>query len=380
MTLNTLIFSNELKHRLARHLAFWLIFSLHFVIQNLMIGGPGEAKTSRTFMQSFFHFLYFLPVYLLATYLFIQVLLPRFFFRRKYAVFFTSFLLLFAVQFIAIYYAGLLYINQTTGVPFRQITFNANKYHAIVDGMFVPFMLLGIAAGIKFSKKWFLQQRENEKLSRQKLATELQLLKTSIHPRFLFHSLHTVEKNIDNSSVESPALILKLSDLLSYILYENEQNWVPLEKELEIIRCYINLEEKSYEEKLLFKTEFPENTTGKYIVPFLLLSIIENCFEYFFETAQEEPLLTLTIRINENVLHFQLFFSRSFNEITETGFPDEKFLFLQKQLQNQYPGLHHVEISSNAERISIDLKLPLYSGDLIDIKKHVTVNEERAIV
>ena len=345
-----------------------------------MIGGPGEAKTSRTFMQSFFHFLYFLPVYLLATYLFIQVLLPRFFFRRKYVVFFTSFLLLFAVQFIAIYYAGLLYINQTTGAPFRQITFNENKYHAIVNGMFVPFMLFGISAGIKFSKKWFLQQRENEKLSSQKLATELQLLKTSIHPRFLFHSLHTVEKNIDNSSVESPALILKLSDLLSYILYENEQNWVPLEKELEIIRCYINLEEKSYEDKLLFKTEFPKNTAGKYIVPFLLLSIIENCFEYFFETAQEEPLLTLTIRINENVLHFQLFFSRSFNEITETGFPDEKFLFLQKQLQNQYPGLHHVEISSNAERISIDLKLPLYSGDLIDIKKHVTVNEERAIV
>ena len=128
MTLNTLIFSNELKHRLARHLAFWLIFSLHFVIQNLMIGGPGEGKTSRTFMQSFFHFLYFLPFYLLATYLFIQVLLPRFFFRRKYAVFCISFLLLFALQFIAIYYAGLLYINHTSGTPISKITFNANKY------------------------------------------------------------------------------------------------------------------------------------------------------------------------------------------------------------------------------------------------------------
>ena len=344
-----------------------------------MIGGPGEAKTSRTFMQSFFHFLYFLPVYLLATYLFILVLLPRFFFRRKYAVFCISFLLLFAVQFIAIYYSGLLYINQTTGAPFRQITFNANKYHAIVDGMFVPFMLLGIAAGIKFSKKWFLQQRENEKLSSQKLATELQLLKTSIHPRFLFHSLHTVEKNINNSSEQSPALILQLSDLLSYILYENEQNWVPLEKELEIIRCYINLEEKSYGDNLFFKTEFPENTTGKFIVPFLLLSLIESSFEYFFETTQKEPLLTLTIRINENVLHYQLYFSRPLNDKTGTCLPDEKFPSLQKQLQRQYPGLHHLEISIDTERISIDLKLPLFSEDLIDIKKHVTVNERPAI-
>ena len=155
-------------------------------------------------------------------------------------------------------------------IPYEKITFSVNKYHAIVDGMFVPFMLFGIAAGIKFSKKWYMQQRENEKLAKQKLATELQLLKTSIHPRFLFHSLHTVQHHIDNSSEQSPALILELSDLLSYILYEKDESWVELAKELEIIQHYINLEEKGLEDNLLFKTEFPENTEGKFIVPFLL--------------------------------------------------------------------------------------------------------------
>ena len=80
-----------------------------------------------------------------------------------------------------------------------------------------------------------LQQRENERLAKQKLATELQLLKTSIHPRFLFHSLHTVQRYINNSPSQSSALILELSDLLSYVLYEKDENWVELEKELEII-------------------------------------------------------------------------------------------------------------------------------------------------
>jgi len=331
-----------------------------------MIGGPGEGKTSRTFLQSFSHFLYFLPIYLLSTHLFIEVLLSKFLFKRRYTAFSISFLLLFFINFIAVYYAGELYLNQVRKLPFDQISFNANKYHAIVDGLFVPFMLFGIAAGIKFSKKWYLQQRENERLTKQKLATELQILKTSIHPRFLFHSLHTVQQHINNSSAQSPALILQLSDLLSYILYEKDEHWVPVEKELEVINGYIKLEEKSFGDGLVFKTEFPENTEGKFIVPFLLLSIVEKSFEYFFETGQMQPLLTLIIRVNENTLHFQLSFSRPDDKSIDNIMPDEKFFSLQKQLQIQYPGLHHLLVTLDTESISLDLKLPLYSGDLIN--------------
>src|SRR5437773_5722052 len=157
MTRNNFIFSNQPKHRLARHLAFWVLFSLHFIIQNLMIGGPGEGKTSRTFFESASHFLYFLPIYLISTYFFTEVLLSKFLFRQRYVAFSFSFLALFILNFIAVYYAGMVYLHNASHLPFNQISFNANKYHAIVDGLFVPFTLFGIAAGIKFSKKWLLQ-------------------------------------------------------------------------------------------------------------------------------------------------------------------------------------------------------------------------------
>src|SRR5215203_2817988 len=371
MNTHEFIFSNEPKYRIGRHLVFWILFSLHFIIQNLMIGGPGEARTSRTFLESASHFLYFLPIYLLSTYFFIEVLLPGFLFKQRYTAFVSSFLLLFIVSFIAIYYAGVLYLHNATAKPYGQIDFKANKYHAIVDGLFVPFMLFGIAAGIKFSKKWFLQQRENEKLAKQKLATELQLLKTSIHPRFLFHSLHTVEKHINNSSTQSPGLILQLSDLLSYILYENDKNWVELEKELEIIRGYINLEEKGFDDNLVLKTEFPANTNNTFIVPCILLSFVEGSFEYFLETRQKQPLLSLTIQVNKNLLHYQMVFSRAGNEDV---LPNEKFINMQKQLKNQYADLHQLSISQDDKNIMIDLKLPLYSGDLLNLKKN-THNE-----
>jgi len=372
MNTHEFIFSNEPKYRISRHLVFWILFTLHFIIQNLMIGGPGEARTSRTFLESASHFLYFLPIYLLFTYFFIEVLLRKFLFKQRYIAFVFSFLVLFAASYIAIYYAGMFYLHNATGQPYSEIDFKANKYHAIVDGLFLPFMLFGIAAGIKFSKKWFQQQRENEKLAKQKLATELQLLKTSIHPRFLFHSLQTVEKHINNSSTQSPALILQLSDLLSYILYENDKNWVELEKELEIIRGYINLEEKSFDDNLVLKTQFPANTNNTFIVPCILLSFVESSFEYFLETRQKQPLLTLTIEVDKNLLHYQMVFSRAGNEAV---LPNEKFINMQKQLKNQYADLHHLSISHDDKNILIDLKLPLYSGDLLNLKKNSTLNE-----
>ena len=340
-----------------------------------MIGGPGEAKTSRTFIQSFLHFLYFLPIYLLSTYVFIEFILPRFLFRQQYIAFIFYFMLLFTLNFIAVYYSGMVYLHIPANQALDRITIYANKYHAIVDGLFVPFMLFGITAGVKISKKWFLQQRENERLAKQKLATELQLLKTSIHPRFLFHSLNTVQRYINYSPAQSSALILELSDLLSYVLYEKDENWVELEKELEIIHHYINLEEKGFGDNPVFESEFPENTKGKFIVPFLLISIVENSFEYFFETGQKKPSLKLIASINENVLHCQLSLSRPVNKSVDIILPDGRLLAVQKQLQNQYGDLHYLQITTDDKSYSIDLKLPLYSGDLINIKKNRVPNE-----
>lgn len=372
MTIHEFIFSDQKKYRLGRHIIFWILFSLHFIIQNLMIGGAGEGSTSRTFLESASHFLYFLPIYLISTYFFINILLQKLLFKKRYVAFVFSFLLLFTINFTAVYYSGKLYLHHQTGQAFNKIPIILNKYHAVVDGLFVPFMLFGIVTGIKFSKKWFLQQRENDRLAKQKLATELQLLKTSIHPRFLFHSLHTVEKHIERSSSESPALILQLSDLLSYVLYENDKNWVELEKELEIIRGYINLEKKGFESKFSLETAFPANSRDTFIAPCILLSFVESCFEYFLATQQEEPVLRLSINIKGSVLNFRMEFSRPGikNEMS-----DKIFGNIQKQLKNQYEGLHQLKISEVQNNLLVEVRLPLYSGSLVNIQANKKFNE-----
>ena len=236
MTSYDFIFSNKPSTRVSRHLAFWIVFGIHFFIQSLLIPGVNEALTPRTPLESFINVCYFLPIYIVSVYIFIEIVIPFFLFKGRYNLFFVCTTALLLFNFFACYFSGVLYEHIELKIPYSQITFAVNKYHGIVNGGFVSIIILAIAGGIKIAKKWFQKQRENEALAQQKINSELQLLKIQINPRFLFHSLNTVKQHVLADSPHSPKLILQVADLLSYILYESDSEFALLEKELGIVK------------------------------------------------------------------------------------------------------------------------------------------------
>ena len=366
MTSYDFIFSNKPHHRFYRHISFWVAFSLHFFIQNLIIGKANEALNPRTPLEALINISYFLPIYFISVYIFIELVIPAFLFKRKYTFFFISAVALLLFNFAACYFAGVLYEHTEWKLPYNQITFASNKYHAIVNGGFVSIMILGIAGGIKISKKWFQKQRENEALAQQKMNSELQLLKIQINPRFLFHSLHTLKQHILVDSPRAPQLILQVSDLLSYILYESDQDYVLLDKELGIVTDYLALEENSAAENLQIETCITGEVAGKYIAPLILLSIVETSFEYFIE-KQEEFSLKLFIKAEDD----QLDFSIAYNIINYTSHEvydlNEKLTGIRKQLQNLYHGNHDFRIETTAGNTTIFLqKIPLQNDKPIE--------------
>jgi two-component system, LytTR family, sensor kinase len=355
MTLNKFIFSNQLKHRLARHLAFWLAFSVHFFIQNLIIGKANEALNPRSPLESLINISYFLPIYIVSTYVFIDLVIPAFLFKRRYGLFFIAAAALLVFNFVACYFSGVLYEHVQWKMPYNEITFASNKYHAIVNGGFVSVMILGIAGGIKLSKKWLQKQRENEALAKQKIISELQLLKIQINPRFLFHSLHTLKQHILTGSPRAPQLILQVSDLLSYILYESDQDYVLLGKELGIVTDYLALEENSTAENLQIDTSISGEVAGKYIAPLILLSIVETSFEYFIG-KQEEFSLKLFIEVKDNLLDFRIGYTILNYNSHELYDLNENLTGVRKQLQNLYPGKHDFRIESTSGNTTIFLQ------------------------
>ena len=359
MTSQEFIFSNKPYHRFCRHFVFWLLFSVHFFIQNLIIGKANEALNPRTPLESLIAISYFLPIYIISTYFFIELVIPAFLFKRRYTIFFIATAALLVFNFAACYLSGFLYEHIEWKMPYYEITFATNKYHAIVNGGFVSVMILGIAGGIKLSKKWLQKQRENESLAKQKIISELQLLKIQINPRFLFHSLHTLKQHILADSPRAPQLILQVSDLLSYILYESDQDYVLLEKELGIVTDYLALEENSADENLQIDTGISGDVAGKYIAPLILLSIVETSFEYFIE-KQEAFSVKIFIETEDDQLDFRIAYTILNYTSHELYDLNEKFAGVRKQLQNFYPGNHDLRIESTAGNITILLQqIPL---------------------
>ncbi len=109
-----------------------------------------------------------------------------------------------------------------------------NAFHAFTTG--------GLVLGFKIVKGWIEQQKENKKLIKTKDIQRIATAKTRIYPRFLFQSLNCINARMTSGLDDSPEIILRLSDLLSYLLYESSEESVPLEKELDMVANLLHIE------------------------------------------------------------------------------------------------------------------------------------------
>ena len=116
------------------------------------------------------------------------------------------------------------------------------RWTSISAGLLSAPKVIAAASAIKLLKRWFLKQKEKERVEKEKLMADLQLLKAQVRPGFLFNSLDSIHVYSLNNTSKAAALLLKLSDLLSYTLYESDHILVPLNKEIKIIRDYMAIE------------------------------------------------------------------------------------------------------------------------------------------
>lgn len=178
-----------------------------------------------------------------------------------------------------------------------------NTSHALIIG--------GLALGIKFAKNLYLQHKENSVLARQKIITELQLEKARIYPRFLYQSLDNLRAGINSGDPDASALLLKISDLLSYILYDNNEKWVLLEKELSMMQNLIDVEKLSRAKYLNIQVQISGNPDDKYIVPMTLFPLLENCFKALEDKKNNKPPISLDIKIKSSDLYVSLVMNES---------------------------------------------------------------------
>lgn len=285
--------SRLLSHRPAYHVVFWIFV---FVFNAAYIAFIGDDRT-----VSLYNLGLRIPFILACCYINLYYLMPRFYYTGKLLLYALLVLvLIFTLNAINLYFLEVFVESPICPSTFEaDATFNGSNY--IYKGFYL-FSIVGLTSGIKLSKNHLTEKQKAEAIEKEKLQTELSLLKSQINPHFFFNTLNNLYALTMKKSDQAPEVVLKLSDLMSYSLYESDGPTVSLEKEVSHLRNYIELETVRLGNKM--KVEFAvEGQIEKQVVPPLLfLPIIENCFKHASAKGSGSIIITLTIRPNAILL------------------------------------------------------------------------------
>ena len=301
----------------------------------ILIGG---IQSDNRISTAFYAILFLVPTIYVTNYF----ILP--FFSKKKIIFFV-FLLLNAIVF--------------TIIPVLLISFSLQQELNIemffnLFGFVLLAMIFGMA--IKIARDSFKRRQEEKE-------AELKLLKAQLNPHFLFNTLNNLYGLSVIKSDKLPSLMLQLSSLLRYSLYETKEIVVPLEKEINYLENYISLEKIRLEEQAEINFLMKGNATGKQIAPMLLIVFVENAFKHLSAVNKEISKVNIAISITENELEFLCENSYEETGIKENNLEKGKsgigLINAKKRLHLIYPDRHKLSIKKEKSNFLVTLKLTI---------------------
>ena len=283
------------------------------------------------------------------------VLLPNFFYQKKYLLFFLSVaIVITAIISIEEFVLEQIYYPDTRGQRF------AGVIYCLLDVLPVITILVGFKFAWDASKK----QLEVEQLQSSIKESELQFLKSQINPHFLFNNLNNLYSYAIEQSPKTSSIILELSSVLRYMLYDCKEKFVPLQKEIEHIKNFTQLNELQIEErgKVIFQTE--NIPSGYQIAPLILSVFVENAFKHSTASQSNDIAIDINIHVTDKGL-LQFHCKNTFQPLGNTE-SLSKGIGLQnviKRLQILYPDAHELSINERNGEYAVLLKMQLKANE-----------------
>jgi len=248
--------------------------------------------------------------------------------------------------FLAISY---LLIDLTGGWPKKYvITFVLTQFFSLVIyGLF--------GAGLRSVFEWFKQKQRVQTLEKQNLKSELALLRTQLNPHFLFNTLHNIDTLIETEPKMASGQLLKLSDILRYMLYDANVDQIPLEKEIEHMENYLSLQEIRLQKNNIIQYTKKGDFASFRIAPMLLIPFVENSIKHF-KPVNDRGIL-IDIRLQEGQLNFTCINPYDPNDSNKENAKGIGLETVRKRLELLYPNQYTLEIQDKNTTFEVRLQL-----------------------
>ena len=346
--------------RIMIHVLFWVLIVLYFA------WGFGFHTG---FKDSILNAMFYLPGDMLMVYTLIYFLIPRYLINKKYGKFFTGLLL--ALGCCALY-AWATHLALSTDEEFK-------GFNMAVGMNVLPFVhVSGIAISIKLLSFWYKQKQQTIEAQQQRIQAELEMLKNQLHPHFLFNTLNNLYAYTLERSPKAPEIVLKLSALLRFMIYESNARFISLNEEIDLLHHYIELEQLRYGDRLDISFVIQGRYNNYQIAPLLLLPLLENAFKHGTSKQIDQCWISLSLSVTDDVMNFKLVNSIDKDQAIgqfKTGGLGLKNV--KRRLELLYDGQFRFETLMQDEVFIVNLDITLRKADDEVIMHKVTPKKQK---
>ncbi|HEY9259724.1 sensor histidine kinase [Chitinophaga sp.] len=339
---------NLLQNRVLQHALFWCL-SYYYLLYYFSPDNPQKIDLIYT---SVFH----LPL-LAGVYINLAMLIPWLLRKKRYMAFLFSLIVLIGSM------AGLniLLFNKVIDYIFPGYFFIS--YYGFSELVRFSFIYVGLTTLLKLSRGWFqLLESENRliRLQQEKADTELLFLKTQINPHFLFNSLNSIYSLSLQKDEKAPATLLKLAEVMRYMIYESDGDVVPLENEINYLKNYIALQQLRNSGKATITFSVNGSPDKLRVAPFMFIVFVENGFKHGVEAGMQEAFIHVDMDIQEEKLQFTVKNNKGIVDETENGsFRGLGLDNVKQRLELLYPRRYQLVIKQDATLYAVQLQLDL---------------------
>jgi two-component system, LytTR family, sensor kinase len=344
------------------HIPFWFVY--HVVWWIITIGSVSAVAVNILYTAYSIKFLFYVVFQALGVYVNLYYLIPHYLQKGKYATYIVSVLattVCMASCIVGGYFFSA-YLSELTFKELYQQDPNFMEFF-VIRALPSTAASMTLAMSVKLTKNWIQAERKQHALEKEKLETELKYLKSQFNPHFLFNTINSIFVLIHKNQNMASESLAKFSELLRYQLYECNEHYIPLERELNYLKSFIELSKLRLNPKeVVFKENLPENALESVqIAPFILIPFIENAFKHVSKTDPNGNAIGLKIEVKDNRLFFDIENTTTpqitTQEVLKTG--GLGLQNVQRRLALLYPNQHILVIENDAHWYKVRLELEL---------------------
>ena len=236
-----------------------------------------------------------------------------------------------------------------------------NSHHPMTNRLYYPLfpslLVYGLSSALRITNEWFKNEKQKKEMENEKLTSELAFLKSQVNPHFLFNILNNICSLARKKSDDTENALIKLSQIMRYMLYESKDEKVSLEKEVNYLHSYIELQRLRISDKVAVNFSITGDPGQLMIEPMLLIPFVENAFKHGVSYL-EESVINIILTVGKNELTFRV--ENTVALKNEEVYPSESGIGLknvQRRLELLYPGRHSLSVSEKGGFYSIDLQI-----------------------